>query len=589
MTKTLVIVESPTKGDKIQGFLGKNYIVVASKGHITELASGGHHGLGVDVDNKFKPHYVISKDRMSTVRELMDLANQVDDIILMTDPDREGEAISWHLYERLKDIGKPMKRALTKEIQPEAIKKAIKNAANINLNMVASQQARQSLDRIVGFTASPFLMATVGPKLSSGRVQSPVTRLVVDREIEIENFKPEDFWTIQARLSSDGKNSFFTKYPNKITTAAEAKTISDKLSAPDVKYTVSDVAAAQESKAAPAPFITSTLQQHCSRAHSLDAGDTMKAAQSLYEHGLITYMRTDSVRIEPENIDNARDYLTKAGKAIPKKPNSFSNKDAAQDAHEAIRPTDLNVVPGSKQIVDGAEKTVYEAIWRQFLASQMNPALYNTLKVTIKANGVEMKASGKALKDKGFLEMLNVTDDSKIDIPNLSKGDEVVLAGKTPVLVEKKQTQPPPRYSQSNLLKELEKRGIGRPATYAELLTKIESRDYVNKKGNVYHATDLGKQVVGLLKNYFTFMDYDYTAKLENQLDEIGQGKITYEQMLNSFYKGYKKELDGAYTGEGNQLCDKCGNAMRVITTKTQEQFLGCTNFPKCKNTKKIK
>lgn len=588
MSKTLVIVESPTKGEKIQGYLGKNYIVVASKGHITELASGGHHGIGVDVDNKFKPHYVISKDKVSTVRELMDLASKVDDIILMTDPDREGEAIAWHLYERLKDFDKPMKRALTKEIKAEAIKKAIKNASDIDLKMVASQQARQSLDRIVGFTASPFLMATVAPKLSSGRVQSPVTRLVVDREIEIENFKPEDFWTIQAKLS-DGTNSFFTKYPNKLTNASDAKAISDKLSAPDVKYIVSDVTAAQESKSAPPPFITSTLQQHCSRASSLDAADTMKAAQSLYEHGLITYMRTDSVRIEPENIENAREYLKAAGKAIPKKANSFSNKDAAQDAHEAIRPTDLSITPGAKQITDGAEKTVYEAIWRQFLASQMNPALYNTLKVTVKANGVELKASGKALKDKGFLEMLNVTDDNKIDIPNLSKGDEVTLTGKNPVLVEKKQTQAPPRYSQSNLLKELEKRGIGRPATYADLLTKIEGRDYVAKKGNVYHATDLGKQVVGLLKNYFTFMDYDYTAKLENQLDEIGQGKITYEQMLDSFYKDYKKELDGAYTGEGNDLCDKCGNAMRVITTKTQEKFLGCTNYPKCKNTKKIK
>lgn len=591
--KTLVIVESPSKADKIQNYLGKDYIVLASKGHITDLAKGGRHGLGVDIEKDFKPHYVLMEDKLVTLDMLLNASKKVDQIFVASDPDREGEAIAWHLAERLKDTEKPIKRMVFNEIKKDKLLKAVKEVRDINMSLFHSQEARRILDRLVGFTASPFLMNFFGPKLSAGRVQSVVTRMVIDREREIESFVPEDFYTIQANLTKDSANGFVTKYVNRITDQKAANEIYQKISDKNSSFTVTEVLSEEEKRSPSAPLVTSTLQQLMSKAHGFGADRTMKAAQALYESGYCTYIRTDSVRVGDEALKEARDWLAANNYSLPKTPNLFKNKDAAQDAHECIRPSDLTLVPGQNYaIIDPDEKIVYETIWKHFLASQMTPAVYSTLKVSARSSidkTIFVKASGKALKDPGYLSLLGITDDSKIDIPNLVKGDVLSLFGDKPVKLEKKQTQPPPRYSEDKLIKELVNKNIGRPATYAELLSKITSRNYVEKKGNVYHATDLGKKITDVLSKFFTFMDYDYTAKMEQQLDEIECGKVNHIEMLKKFYPGFKKELDAAYLSYGGILCDKCSSPMVERTVKANgNKFLSCSSYPKCKYTKPI-
>lgn len=588
--KTLVIVESPAKAGSIQKYLGKDYVVMASKGHITDLAKGGKHGLGVDVDNNFKPHYVLMEDKIDVLDNLLSAAKKVDQIYVASDPDREGEAIAWHLAQRLADVGKPIKRVVFNKIKKDTIQKAVKQPRDIDINLFHSQEARRILDRLVGFTASPFLMNFFGPKLSAGRVQSVVTRMVIDREREIETFVPEEFYTIQVNLSKDGKEGFVTKYSGRPTDATSAETVRVKLAAKDAEFVVSEVTSDEEAKWPQPPLVTSSLQRVMSKDYGFSADRTMKAAQSLYESGYCTYIRTDSTRVGDETIEELRKWLGDNKHTLPKKANSFKNKDAAQDAHEAIYPTDLNLDPNQNYaMANPDEKLVYEIIWKYFVASQMLPAIYDTMKVTAHVKNdksAEVKASGKALKSKGFLEILGVSDDSKIDIPsNLTVGSVLLHFGKSPVKMEKKQTQPPPRYSEDKLIKELVNKNIGRPATYAELLSKITARNYVEKKGNVFHATDLGKKITDELLRFFTFMDYDYTAKMEQQLDEVENGKVNHVDMLKKFYPEFKQELSKAYLGHGGNLCEKCGNPMSVRTTKTGDKFLGCSGFPKCRFT----
>lgn len=588
--KTLIIVESPAKAIKIQEYLGKDFIVMASKGHITDLAKGGKHGLGVDVDNDFKPHYVLSEDKIEVLTSLMTAAKRADQIFVASDPDREGEAIAWHLAQRLGEMEKPIKRMVFNKIKKDALLKAVKEVRDIDMNLFHSQEARRILDRLVGFTASPFLMNFFGPKLSAGRVQSVVTRMVIDREREIEAFVPEEFWTIQAVLSKDDKTGFITKFSGRPTNQAEADAVRAKLSTPE-DFVVSEVLAEEERRSPQAPLVTSTLQQTMSKEHGFGADRTMKAAQALYEGGYVTYIRTDSVRVDENSVTELRDWLKTNKHEVPTKANTYKNRDAAQDAHECIHPTDLTLLPDQNfAIIDPDEKLVYEVIWKNFIASQMVPAIYNTLKITAHVKGdktAEVKASGKALKSKGYLDILGVEDDSKIDIPSLSVGDVLMRYGKYPIKAEKKQTQPSPRFSEDKLIKELVNKGIGRPATYAELLSKITSRNYVEKKGNVYHATDLGKKITDELQQFFTFMDYDYTAKLEKQLDEIESGKINHIDMLKKFYPEYKQQLSRAYTQHGALMCDQCGSPMTVRTSKVDgSTFFACTSFPKCRNTK---
>ena len=429
-----------------------------------------------------------------------------------------------------------------------------------------------------------------GPKLSAGRVQSVVTKMVIDREREIETFVPEEFWTINVSLN-DGKDSFMTKFTGKLTDLATADSTKKKLNVKD--YVVSEVVAEEEKKFPTPPLVTSTLQRLMSKEHGFDAERTMKAAQALYEAGYVSYIRTDSVRVGDEDVETARQWLKDNKHPLPAKPNAFKNKDAAQDAHECIHPTDLSLLPGQNYaIIDPDEKRVYEVVWKQFVASQMTPAVYDTLTVTAHPVGdiVTVKASGKALKSKGFMDLLGVADTNSIDIPNLKVGQLLSLdSGKNALKMDKKQTQPPPRFSEDKLIEKLVQKNIGRPATYAELLSKITARLYVEKKGNVFHATDLGKKITDVLSKFFTFMDYDYTAKLEQQLDEIESGKVDHVEMLKKFYPEYQKELGKAYINHGGSLCTKCGAPMSERTVKESgEKFLGCSAYPKCKNTSPI-
>lgn len=586
---TLVIVESPAKANKIQEYLGDKYIVKASRGHIADLAKGGKFGIGVDVDNNFKPRYVINDDKMELINELMTDAKNCEEILLSTDPDREGENIAWHLKTRLEDVGTPIKRMKFSEIKKSVLLKAVKDAGELDMNVVRASEGRRIIDRIVGFKTSSLLLNFFGPNLSSGRVQSVVTRMVIDREREIENFVPEQYWILQSNVKKDNIN-FSVKYGSSLKDKKQAEQKFNDLKSSS-QMIVSSVIAKDENKYPNPPMITSTLQRIMSKDYGFGAERTMKAAQSLYESGYCTYIRTDSTRCGDEALESVREWIKENKYELPSKPHLYKNKDAAQDAHECIRPSDLSIHPDNNfAIIDPDEKTVYSVIWKYFIASQMMPAVYNTLKVSAQSKehpSIEMKVSGKALKSNGYLDIFGSVDGGKIDLPPLQKGDVLEFVGKNATKLEEKKTQPPGRFSEDKLIEELEKRGIGRPATYATLLTKITDRNYVEKKGNVYHATELGKKITDELNKYFTFMNYDYTSKLENQLDEIERGKLTELDMLNSFYPLFKNELNKAHAGFGGDLCDKCGSAMvKKMTRDAKQAFMACTSYPSCKNTK---
>ncbi|NDB86385.1 MAG: type I DNA topoisomerase, partial [Alphaproteobacteria bacterium] len=448
-----------------------------------------------------------------------------------SDSDREGEAIAWHLQQRLLDTDIPIKRIVFNEITKKAIKEAVSKPRDIDINLVHSQEARRILDRIVGFMASPFLMNKYSTNLSAGRVQSVLTKMIIERDKEISSFIPEKYWNIHVTLS-DGSQAFTAKYDTKITDVKTANTVGKLFEGNnnDSKFVVTDIVAKEEKRPAPPPMITSRLQQIMSKDYGISSDRTMKAAQELYESGYCTYIRTDSTRISEDAVKEVRQWLQNNNYKVPSKENIYPNKDSAQDAHECIRPTELDLKPDQNyEIIDPDQKKVYEVIWKYFVASQMLPATYDTLKVTLELknnSNFKVKASGKALTYKGFMDILGVNDDSKIDIPSLNIGDELSLTGDIPVKVEKKQTQPPPRFSEANLIKELVSKGIGRPSTYAELLSKVTGRNYVQKDGNMYYATDLGKEVTGLLNDFFSFMDYHYTSELEQKLDDIAAGKV---------------------------------------------------------------
>jgi len=599
-SKILVIVESPTKATKIAEYLKDQkdeYIVKASLGHITELSK---KNMGIDIQNNFTPHYTLMADKIQLVNDLMKTAQACDFIILFSDPDREGEQISYMLSKRLylEDINKPFKRMTVNRIDKKSILNALNNMRDIDMNLVNSQIARSILDRIIGFTASPFLMNVYkSNKLSAGRVQSPLARIIVDREKEIESFVPETFYTIQVSLSKDNKIGFLTKYANKLTNETTAKDMKDILAKKNIKYIVSSFIKDEEKKNPCAPLITSTLQQKMSKLYNMPSDVCMKYAQSLYENGYVSYIRTDSVRVSDESIVEVREWLKNNKHTIPIKANVYYNKDSStQDAHEAIIPLDINLLPDENYaILDPKEKLVYKEIWKTFVSSQMNPAIYSTVKIAAHVEGYEnalVKASAKTIKEFGYLSIAELEiDNTIIDIPDLLVGDILFHFGPKPVKLEKKSTQPNARYTESHLIFSIKKLGIGRPSSYSDLISKISTREYVEKKGNnnnIFHATELGKQVVDTLSKYFSFMDYDYTAKMENQLDLIEQGKLDYIAMLKEFYSIYKQELDKAYLDHGGTLCEKCKNPMRTITTKTGTKFMGCTSYPRCNFVKQL-
>jgi len=584
--KTLLIVESPNKIKKLKHYLGDNYIIKASVGHIRDLST--KDSLGIDIDNDFKPHYVINKDKYQVVEDIINAADECNKILLATDPDREGEAISFHLQSLLATSGKVIKRITFNEITEKAVLNAIANEREIDMDLFRAQEARRMLDRIVGFMVSPYLMRKYNEKLSAGRVQSVAVRMISDRENEIKSFKPEEFFNIEVNLSKDNEK-FIAKLDNRYTDKSKAE--ADKQTILKINdFTVDNVVAKAVKENPQPPLTTSKLQQVMAKLHNFDADRTMKAAQTLYEGGYCTYIRTDSVRANPDAIQSARDWLKSNNYSTPSKAVEYSAKDSAADAHECIRPSDVNVLSKDLTLSDDEIKT-YETIWRYFIASQMLPAIYNTLALKIKLNGSNLvfKANGKALKEKNYLEIFKSDKNvDKIDIPLLNKNDKLKLTNpQHGVILERKETKPPSRLNEAVLIEELEKRKIGRPATYAAIIKNINDRKYVEKRSNIYYPTPLGTKICEDLKQFFNFLNYDYTASMEDKLDQVAEGKTNQTTMLREFFEPFKQQLNKAYENNGAVICEKCKSPMIIRKRKSDNvEFLGCSNFPKCKNIK---
>jgi DNA topoisomerase I len=583
--KTLIVVESPTKAATIQKYAGDDYIVVATMGHIVDLAKGGNKGIGVDVNNDFKPYYAILKDKIEILDNIIQQAEKSDEILLASDNDREGEGISYHLKNKLASTGKPIKRIGFNEITKSAIAKAIATPRDIDINLFHSQEARRILDRIVGFMVSPYLINTYGQNLSAGRVQSVAVRMIIDREKDIDTFTPEEFWNIYCKFFTPTKEQLVMKYNGRPTNEDAAKNIVNEIKKQQEFYVKSIVSQKKKEKPC-APLITASLQQYMAKKHSFEPDKTMKIAQSLYEIGYISYIRTDSTRISDDAIILVRNWIKENGFDVPKKPQIYKTKSSAQDAHECIRPTNIKNAP-SETILTGDEKEVYTAIWKHFVASQMESAIWNTMQVRVCARGNDkliFNASGKALESKGFLEIFGDVDPGKIDIPNLTENMVITLSD---TKADQKFTQPPPRYNDATILEELEKKQIGRPATTAEIIKKITGRNYVEKVGNTYRPTELGKKITDVLVKLFSFMDYDYTASLERKLDDIANGNINSINMLKEFFVPFKNKLDQAYLNSGCDLCELCRSPMIIRTAKnTDNKFYGCSQYPRCRNTK---
>jgi DNA topoisomerase-1 len=579
MTNALVIVESPAKSKTISKYLGAGYTIRPTGGHIMDLSKGRGGDIGVDIKNGFKPRYEVNPDKRDKIKAIVDAARTADEIFIASDDDREGAAISFHVADQLKSLNKPLKRIVFNEITEKAIKKAIANPCGFDQHLYDAQQARRVLDRIVGFMVSPYISQKLGDKLSAGRVQSVALRMIVDREAEIEAFVPESFYNISATLAKTEK--FVAKYPTRVDKEEDAKQIKADL---DVStYKIDDVQAKQMLRKAPPPLITSTLQQQASIKLKFSGERTMKAAQELYEAGHITYLRTDSVRNSADSVLEVRDFLSKNGFSTPSEPNEFKNKDQAQDAHEAIRPTHVDKHP-DKIALTGDQQQIYNLVWRMFVASQMLPAVFDTVKVTVQASKGHHKliAEGKTLRDEGWMFIAKefLKKDKDVTLPPIVAGDVVELVPPK-VKMEKSQTKPPPRYAEASLIEELERKEIGRPSTYATIVAKISNRKYVKNTSAGFFPTDLGKQVSNDLKDVFSFMDYLYTADMEKSLDKIAHGKLDYLSMMTNFFDKFKDEFQKARGSQGQPTgipCPKCGGDT-VLRKSKYGFFAGCIKY----------
>ncbi len=607
----LVIVESPAKASTIKGYLGSGYKVVASKGHIRDLPKSS---LGVDIDNNFEAHYINIRGKGDLIKELKKDAKNAKKVFLATDPDREGEAISWHLATALSLDPAKTKRVTFNEITKTAIKTAIKAPREIDMDLVNSQQARRILDRIVGYKISPFLWKSIKSGLSAGRVQSVATRIIVEREEEIRAFIPEEYWSIDAILKTNEKQSFTAKYygnngkKNELKNKEDADKVLNAVNGHP--FIISSVKKAVRQKNPLPPFITSTLQQDASRKLGFQLQRIMKVAQELYEginigssnggvQGLITYMRTDSLRIAKEAQEQAKDYiLSNYGESYyPASQRHYKAKNNAQDAHEAIRPSNVNLTPDSiKKYLTPDQYKLYRLIWCRFVASQMESAVYDTVNASVTSNGEEFHASGSTLKFAGYLTVYEDVD-TKNDankLPELNEGQQLELKELKP---EQHFTEPPARYTEASLIKFLEEKGIGRPSTYSPIITTIISRNYVNREGKALVPTPLGEITTKLMKESFPdVVDYRFTAILEERLDNIENGSETMESILSSFYGPFSKELDAASEKmqkieippeETDIICDKCGAKM-IVKNGRFGKFAACPNYPECKNTKRL-
>lgn len=613
MAKYLVIVESPAKAKTIKKYLGANYKIKASMGHIRDLPKSQ---IGVDVKNNFEPKYINIRGKGDLIAELKKEAKDADKVFLATDPDREGEAISWHLANLFRMDQKDKCRVTFNEITKNAVVKAVKAPRTIDMDLVDAQQARRVLDRIVGYEISPLLWRNVRKGLSAGRVQSVATKMICDRENEIEGFNPEEFWRLEAVLKkSDGK-TFLSKFhglKNKkmeLKQKEEVDKVLQKLQG--VPFIVGKVKHGDKKRTPAPPFITSTLQQEAARKFGYSTKKTMMLAQQLYEGveiegegsvGLITYMRTDSTRISDEALSQARDFIRKnyGEKYLPEKARVYKTKSAAQDAHEAIRPTTADLPP--ERVKGSLQRDMfrlYKLIWERFIASQMEAAVYDTMAADIEAGDYLFKSTGSRVSFKGFLVLYEEGTDDEIEdekepmLPELIEGEKV-----KPIELKPSQhfTQPPSRYTEATLVKALEEKGIGRPSTYAPTISTIISRGYVVKEKKYLLPTELGRIVNKLMEEYFrNIVNINFTADMETQLDAVEDGKRQWKELLKEFYKDFGLTVKNAEeqiskvelpVEESDEECEKCGRKM-VIKMGRYGKFLACPGFPECRNAKPI-
>lgn len=620
MSKPLIIVESPSKAKTITKYLGKKYNVIASVGHIKDLPASK---LGIEIENNFTPQYVTIKGKAKVLAEIKKAAKLAPTIFLAPDPDREGEAIAWHIAEELKDNKENIFRVLFNEITEKAIKESLQNPGRIDLNKVNAQQARRILDRIVGYKLSPLLWDKVRRGLSAGRVQSVAVRLICDLEKEIAQFVSKEYWTISAMVEGATPPPFeirLIKFRNEdidIPDQQEAERIKGILASGE--YVVSSIEKKEKKRNPTAPFTTSKLQQEASKKLRFTASRTMSIAQKLYEGidigsegpaGLITYMRTDSVRISKDAQADARKYIKdNFGKEyLPDRAIDYKNKKGTQDAHEAIRPTSVEYTPERiKEYVDRDTYNLYKLIWNRFVACQMSPAVMNTITVDITAGECLLRATGSTVKFAGFMKLYQeereeseqapdgTGEAGEAVIPALTEGERLNLLSLAPA---QHFTQPPSRYTEASLIKELEEKGIGRPSTYAAIIYTIQDREYVEKKEGKFFPTELGVLVNDLLVEHFPeLIDVKFTAKMEEDLDEVEEGSREWRDAVGEFYGPFDAHLEKAkkdmrnLKGEETPTdikCEKCGNNM-IIKWGKLGYFLACSGYPECKNTKEFR
>lgn len=599
MAKKLVIVESPSKAKTIKKYLGKDYEVIASQGHIIDLPASR---MGVDLENDFKPEYIKMKGKAKIIKEIKTEAKDKDVVYLATDPDREGEAIAWHLRNELNIPESEKCRIEFNEITKTAVTEAVKKARNIDMDLVNAQQARRILDRIVGYQISPLLWKKVKRGLSAGRVQSVALRIIMDRENEIRNFVPEEYWDLNVLLNKKdtGEEVFAKFYGDKkgkinLTNEKQVKEIVSKIDGKD--YEVIDVKKSERKKNPPAPFTTSSLQQDASRKFGFPVKKTMMIAQRLYESGYITYMRTDSIRISDEAMAMAKAYITEEFGSKYYMARVFKSKATAQDAHEAIRPTSLGNI--SNMSLDKDSMKLYILIYNRFLASQMKPAIYDTVKAVINVSDYIFNANGSTIKFDGYMKLyIEASDDKNKEeetmLPNLVIGE---MLKQKKLDFKQKFTEPPARYTEASLVKILEEKGIGRPSTYAPTISTIIERVYVEKENKYLVPTELGEVVNDIMVKYFSdVVDVTFTANMEYKLDEISEGNIEYIGMLKEFYGPFKKNLEDVQDKiekvklkeeVTDVICEFCGKNM-VIKQGRFGKFLACPGYPECKNAKPI-
>ncbi len=651
MTKTLVIVESPAKAKTIKKYLGAGYDVVASKGHLKDLPKNQN---AVDVANDFTEKYEVIVGKEKILQELKDAAKKVDAVLLATDPDREGEAIAWHILEEIQDDKLQIERVEFHEITKKGVDHGVSHPRKLDINLYDAQRARRVLDRIVGYDVSALVWSKLAFGLSAGRVQSVALRLIADREREVEAFVPEEYWNVSVGLSAPNGAPFVAKLAGADGEKLEVKNgdtaASVRADLEGSRCKVAKVTRREQKRNPPAPYTTSKLQQDATSLLHFGAKRTMQIAQALYEGidlkqdggpvGLITYIRTDSTRVSDDAITEVRQAIEKRyGKAfIPDKPNIYKSKKSAQDAHEAIRPSDIGIHPDSiKKHLKDEQYKLYKLIWNRFVASQMTPAVYDRTTVEIQVEPTRadpsrrtylLRSTGRVLKASGWLEVTEgqrdfageedaaaeaegegqatgatkaapvVEEDSDALLPDVNEGDVLGLMTPPGVVTDQKFTQPPARYNEGSLVRELEKRGIGRPSTYAEIISKVQQRAYVEKlPGGAFQPTELGRFVVdGLVRSNLDFMDPNFTAQMEEELDEVGAGKMKREQLLKRFYKRFRAQLDlskklASWKPPSEKTgipCEECGEGEMIKKWGKNGYFLSCSRYPKCKSTRDL-